>query len=154
MQQGSTLFSKPTRLTRQKDFSLYELFDCTEIIINKKHPPYDDFFNILRNGDPLEKDYKDFENLVQSGLSREQVLGKLWMDDVPPTGADNYAFLQNIWDNENMQSVEEFLKEYNKKDIVSTLEAMQTMIEFYHNKVLDMLKLGCTIAILAKIFYK
>ena len=43
-----------------------------------------------------------------------------------------------------MQCFSDFLKWYNNKDVVPTLEAMQKMIEFYHNKGIDMLKLGCT----------
>ena len=45
--------------------------------------------------------------------------------------------------NELIQSL--FLRWYNKKDIVSTLEAMQKLIAFYHGKDIDMLKLGCTL---------
>ena len=40
---------------------------------------------------------------------------------------------------------------YNNKDIVPTLEVMQKMIEFYHQKEIDMLKLGCTLPNLANI---
>ena len=50
-----------------------------------------------------------------------------------------------------MQNFSDFLKWYNKKDLVPTLEAMQKMIEFYHNKGIDMLKLGCTLPNLANI---
>ena len=78
-------------------------------------PPYDSLFNILRNSIPLEKDYSDFENLVQSGASREQALAKLRVDNVPTTGAEKYAYLQNIWDNEHMQPFADFLKWYNNK---------------------------------------
>ena len=39
----------------------------------------------------------------------------------------------------------------SNKDVVPTLEAMQKLIEFYHNKGIDMLKLGCTLPNLAKI---
>ena len=42
-----------------------------------------------------------------------------------------------------MQYFSDFLKWYNNKVVVPTLEAMQKMIEFYHNKGIDMLKLGC-----------
>ena len=38
-----------------------------------------------------------------------------------------------------------------KQDVVPTLEAMQKMIQFYHNKGIDMLKLGCTLPNLANI---
>ena len=44
-----------------------------------------------------------------------------------------------------------FLKWYNKKDVVPILEAMQKMIEFHHNKGIDMLKLGYTLPNLANI---
>ena len=49
-----------------------------------------------------------------------------------------------------MQSVKDFLRWY-KKDDVPTLEAMQKMAEFYHNKGIDMLKLGRTLPNLANI---
>ena len=40
---------------------------------------------------------------------------------------------------------------YNNKYVAPTLEAMQKMIEFYHQKEIDMLKLGCTLFNLANI---
>ena len=50
-----------------------------------------------------------------------------------------------------MQYFSAFLKWYNKKNFVPTLEAMQKMIEFYHNKGIHMLKLGCALLNLANI---
>ena len=50
-----------------------------------------------------------------------------------------------------MQYFSDFLKWYNNKDVVPTLGAMQKMIEFYHNKGIDMLKLGWTLLNLANI---
>ena len=50
-----------------------------------------------------------------------------------------------------MQYFSDFLNWYNIKDVVPTLEAMQKMIESYHNKGIDMLKLGCTLPNLANI---
>ena len=50
-----------------------------------------------------------------------------------------------------MQNFSDFLKCYNNKDVVPTLEAMQKMIEFYHNKGIDTLKLGSTLPNLANI---
>ena len=43
----------------------------------------------------------------------------------------------------------DFSKWYNNKDVVQILEVMQKMIQFYHNKGIDMLKLGCTLPKLA-----
>ena len=50
-----------------------------------------------------------------------------------------------------MQYFSGFLKWYNNEGVVPTLEAMQKMIESYHNKGIDMLKLGCTLHNLANI---
>ena len=50
-----------------------------------------------------------------------------------------------------MKSFKDFLMWYNNKDVVPTREAMQKMIDFYHQKGIDMLKLGCTLANLANI---
>ena len=118
---------------------------------NKELPPYDSFFSFLRNSNPLEKDYNDFQNLVNSGLTTEQAVAKLRLDRIPPTGAENYLYLESVWEKNNMQYFSDFLKWYNNKDVVPTLEAMQKMIEFYLNKGIDMLKLGCTLPNLANI---
>ena len=40
---------------------------------------------------------------------------------------------------------------YNNKDIVPTLEAMQKLIAFYHDKDIDIMRLGCTLPNLANI---
>ena len=47
--------------------------------------------------------------------------------------------------------IQSVLRWYNNEDVVPTLEAMQKMIVFYHDKNIDMLKLGCTLPNLANI---
>ena len=64
------------------------------------------------------------------------------MDRTPPTGAENYSYLQSVWVSEGMKSFKDFLMWYNNKDVVPTLEAMKKMLEFYHQKEIDTLKLG------------
>ena len=86
-------FLKAYKTKETKGFFPYEWFDCPEKMNNKELPPYDSFFNILRNSNPLEKDYNDFQNLVNSGLTTEQAVAKLRMDRIPPTGAENYSYL-------------------------------------------------------------
>ena len=70
------------------------------------------------------------------------------MDRIPLNGVKSYSYSQSVWENNNMQKFSDFRKCYNK-DVVPTLEAMQKMIEFYHNKANDMLKLGCRLLNLA-----
>ena len=89
-------FLKTYKTTETKGFFPYEWFDCSETMNNKELPPYDSFFSILRNSNPLEKDYNDFQNLVNSGLTTEQAVAKLRMDRTPPTGAENYSYLQSV----------------------------------------------------------
>ena len=144
-------FLKAYKTKETKGFFPYEWFDCPEKLNNKELPPYDSFFNILRNSNPLEKDYNDFQNLVNSCLTTEQAVAKLRMDRIPPTGTENYSYLQSVWENNNMQYFSDFPKWYSNKDFFPTLEAMQNMIEFYHNMGIDILKLGCTVPNLTNI---
>ena len=44
-----------------------------------------------------------------------------------------------------MQSFKDFLRWYNNRDVVPTLEAMQKMVEFCHNKTFGIFTLGCTL---------
>ena len=112
-------------------------------------PPYEAFFSKLKNNNPLNKDFIDYEKLRKSGFDEQQALKKLQIKTVPPSGLDNYNYLEETWKKNGMTVFKDFLKWYNNKDVVPTLEAMQKMSQFYHNKGIDMLKLGCTLPILA-----
>ena len=144
-------FVKAYKTKETKGLFPYKWFDCPEKMSDKDVPPYNSFISILRNSNPLEKDYNDFQNLVNSGLTTQQALAKLRMDRIPPTGAESYSCFQSVWENENKQHFSYFHKWYNNKNGVPTLRAMQKMIGFYHNKGIDMLKLGCTLSKLATI---
>ena len=69
----------------------------------------------------------------------------------PPSGEENYQYLLDIWNHENMCTFKDFSLWYNNKDVVPTPEVMQKMLAFYHKKGIDMLKLGCTLPNLANI---
>ena len=114
-------------------------------------PPYECFFSKLRDHNPLEKEFTDFTKLLNSGLSQQEALKKLRLKVVPPSGFDNYNYLESVWEHEQMTTFQDFVRWYNNKDVVPTLEAMQKIMEFYHNKGIDMLKLGCTLPNLANI---
>ena len=144
-------FLKAYKTEETKGLFPYEWFDNLKKLNNKEIPPYDTFFSKLRNSNPLEKDCNDFKNLTTGGLSSEQAVCKLRLNKIPPTGDENYAYLRSIWLSEGMKSFKDFLMWYNNKDVVPTLEAMQKMIEFYHQKKIGMLKLGCTLPNLANI---
>ena len=50
-----------------------------------------------------------------------------------------------------MTTFKVFLQWYNNKKVVPTLEAMQKMVQFYHQKKIDMLRRGCILPNLANI---
>ena len=118
---------------------------------NSELPPYDAFFNKLRNVDPLEKNSSDYQKLLSSRFKTEEALSKMKLSKTPPSREETYQYLLDIWNHEKMCTFEVFLRWYNNKDVVPTLEAMQKMLVFYHKKGIDMLKLGCTFPNLANI---
>ena len=142
---------KAYKTEETKGFITYECFDNPEKLSNKELPPYDSFFSKLRNINLIEKDYNDIENLSTSGLSSEQTVCNLRLNKIPPTGHESSAYLRSIWVNEGMKAFKDFLMWYNNKDVVPTLEPMQKTIEFYHQKSIDMFKLGFTLHSLANI---
>ena len=144
-------FLKAYKTAETKGFFPYEWFDCPQKVNNSGLPPYDAFFSKLRNVNPLEKDYSDYQNLLGSGLKIEEALSKMKLSKPPPLGEENYQYLLDIWNQENMCTFKDFLRWYKNKDVVPTLEAMQKMLAFYHRKGIDVLKLGCTLPNLANI---
>ena len=97
------------------------------------------------------KDFNDYQKLVNGGLDQQSALKKLRIQLVPSTGFENYSYLKNIWEQYSKIIFKDFLQWYNNKDVFPTLEAMQKMIEFYHDKGIDMLNFGCTLPNVANI---
>ena len=90
--------------------------------------------------------------MQKRGIEEKEALKKLKLKTVPKNAEENYRELQNIWEKENMNTFRDFLKWYNNKEVVPTLDAMTKMIQFYHSKQIDMLKLGYTLPNLANGF--
>ena len=99
----------------------------------------------------MEKKFTDFTNLLKSELFQQEALKKFRLKEVPLSGVENYSLLKSVWEQEQMTIFQDFVRWYNTEDVVPTLEPMRKMMEFYHNKGIDMLNLGCTLPNLAKI---
>ena len=121
------------------------------LLNNQELPPQAAFHTRLRNSNLFEKEFPDCEKLIGSSLTTESLLVKMRLSEKPPTGAENYPYLQKVWEQEKLQSFKELLSWYNYKDDVPTLEAVQKMVEFYHSKGTHMRKLGCPLPKLANI---
>ena len=145
-------FRKAYKTSETKGFFPYEWLDSPEKLDATFLPPYDCFFSKLRNHNPLEKEFTDFTKLLNGGCSQQKSLKKLRLKNVTPSGIDYYNYLKVVWEQEQMATFRDFVKWYNNKDVLPTLEAMQKMMEFYHNKGIDMLKLVCTLPNLANIY--
>ena len=144
-------FLKAYKTSETKGFFPYKWFGRPDKMKNVELPPYDAFYSKLRSCNPLEADYTDYVILLKNGLPTEQAVVKLKLSKPFPSGIENYQYWQQIWKLEQMSSFKDFLRWYNKKDVVPTLEAMQKRIAFYHDKEFDILKLGCILPNLANI---
>ena len=82
-------FLKAYKASEAKRFLNYEKFDCADKLENEELPPYEAFFSKLRNNNPLDKDFKDFQNLESSGLDGQQALKKLQIKSALASGWDN-----------------------------------------------------------------
>ena len=129
-------FHKAYKTEEAKSFFPYESFDDVEKLSLDHFSPYECFYSKLCNCNPFEKEYLDYEKLVQTGLSQESAMQKLRLTRPPLTGEQNYTYLVEVWKREKMTTFKDFLRWYNSKDVIATLEAIQKMIDFYHKKEL------------------
>ena len=70
-------FLKAYKASEIKGFFPYEWFDSAEKLENEELPPYEAFFSKLRNNNPLDKDFKDYQKMRSSECDEQQALKKL-----------------------------------------------------------------------------
>jgi hypothetical protein len=138
-------FLKAYNACDTKGFFPYEWLDSFEKLNVSELPPIDAFYSNLRSCNPLEEEYKQYQKLINSGNSMEASLKKLRLNQPPLTKEENYSYLQKMWIDNRMKSMRDFLEWYNNKDVIPTLNAMTNMVKFYHDKGIDVLKLGYTL---------
>ena len=63
---------------------------------NTELPPNDAFCSKLQSCNPLEAEYTEYVNLLKNGLTTEQAVVKIKLSKLPPTGIENYQYLQQI----------------------------------------------------------
>ena len=67
---------KAYKTSETKGFFPYELFDHSDEMQNTELPPYDAFYSKIRSCIHLEAEYKNYGNLLKSGLTTGQALVK------------------------------------------------------------------------------
>ena len=99
-----------------KSFFPYEYVSSLERLNETRMPPYDAFYSSMRN-----------ENTLEEGKG-------------PERGHKNYEELCEIWEKQEMKSIRDLLKFYNRRDTVPFLEALNKQIAVYRDMGLDLLK--------------
>ena len=114
--------------------------------------PLDSFRSKLKNHYIIGVEYDNFMQMKNSRMQEEAILKKMRIINIPDNANKFYSELQNIWEREGMQTFSAFIRRYNSKDVKPTLEAMRKMIDVYHSKRVEMLKLGVNLPYLANSF--
>ena len=114
-------FLKAYKTSETKGIFVYEWFDNPDKFDFPELPPYEAFFRKLKNNNPLDKDFTDYEKLKKSGLDKQQALKKLQAKTVPPSGLDNYNYSRETWKKNGMTVFKDFWQWYNNKDVVPTM---------------------------------
>ena len=83
-------FLKAYRTSETKGFFPYEWFDHLDKMQNSELSPYDAFYAKRCSRNHLEANYRDYVNILKSGLTTEQTFIKLKLSKPPPTGVKNY----------------------------------------------------------------
>ena len=102
-------FLKAYKTSETKRFFPYEWFVHPDKMQSTELPPCDAFYSKLHSCNPLEAEYTDYVNLLKNGLTTEQAVVKLKLSKPPPTGIEIYQNLQQIWKQEQMRSLKDFL---------------------------------------------
>ena len=87
---------KAYKTSETQGFFFYDLFDHPDKMQKTELPPYDASDSKLRNCNPPETVYTDFVHLMESGFTTEQAVITLKLSKPPPTGIENYQYLQKI----------------------------------------------------------
>ena len=102
-------FLKAYKMNEIKNFSPYEWFDCAEKLSHQSLPAYDDFFSQLRNCNPLDDSFSDYQNPKNAECDTEKAVRKFKFLEIPPTDQENYVYLQQAWNINHMQFFQDFL---------------------------------------------
>ena len=96
-----------------KGFFPYEYLNDYETLEDQKLPSIDNFFSNLKYCNVLEQEYLQYQKLLSSGKAEYEVLNIMSLERRPNTKEENYKFCENIWKEEEMASMKDYLMWYN-----------------------------------------
>ena len=146
-------FLKAYKTSESKGFFPYEWLDSFDkLVTTMELPPKEAFHSKLKGINVLAADYLPITNYLQKNPGKNEIDALIALklnDSPPPSEQDNYNYLQSVWINNNMTCMKDFLQWYNNKDVVPTREALTRMMQFYHDRGVDVFKCGCTLPSIA-----
>ena len=84
---------KANRTSETKTFFPYDCFHHPDKIKNRERPPYDAFYSKLRNCNPLEAEYTDYVNPLNSRFTTEQCVTQLQKSKPQLNGTEKHQYL-------------------------------------------------------------
>jgi G:T-mismatch repair DNA endonuclease (very short patch repair protein) len=107
-------FLKSFEIEQGKGFFPYEYLTCKSKLTETSLPPIEKWWSSLKN-----------KNVLEDGVH---------------TIEENYLQMENVWEKENMKTLEDFLRWYNKLDVYPFVSAVQRLCKFYFDKGIDLFK--------------
>ena len=99
------------------------------------------FYSKLKQCNVLDVEHENYGKLLRQGLYSSTALKRLKMQTIPKSGIEIYKELQQTWVDEKWNTFRDFLIRYNNKEVVPTLQAIQSMMKLYHDQHIDIMKL-------------
>ena len=82
-------------------------------------PPPETFYSSLRECNVLESDYLQYQNLMsEKGLSSQAAMAMFRIDSPPLNLQETYQMLQEEWRAKGFRKFEDYLREYNKIQVL------------------------------------
>ena len=94
-------FWKAYRTSETKSIFPYEWFDNPDKQLNTELPANDGFYSKFRSKKPLEAEYMDYANLLESGLNTEQAVFKMKLSKSGPLLGLRNEFTCNNYGSKN-----------------------------------------------------
>ena len=83
-------FLKAYKASETKGYFPYEWFDTPNQLDEQQLPSYDDFYNKLKSSNPLDKEFDDYQKVLNTGITEQQALKNFGLNTKPLTGLENY----------------------------------------------------------------
>ena len=133
-------FLKSFKIKKAKGFLPYEYLDKFDKLNEEQLPSIDAFYSTLKQCNILEVDYLEYQKLLSSGKSIEEALICLSLEIPPLTKEENYKHCQEVWKENNMKTMKDWLCFYNKLDVLPFVKAVEALQNFYREKNIDIFK--------------